>query len=136
MFLSVLNDNEKDLFLNLVINAAEADNEFSDLEKSQIQAYCNEMATQLKSREAYSLKSDKVIKKLSESKEFVKKAIFAEVIALMLVDGLAKEEEELLEDIRKAFGFSKEYQDEIIAWYKQILPLYKKGFELVGIKFI
>jgi len=135
MFLSALNDNEKELFLNLIINTAEADGEFTDLEKSQIQAYCNEMAVELKDRSSYSLKSSEVIQKLSNSSDLVKKAIFAEVIALMLVDGMADEEKELLEEIKTSFGFDDSYKNEVIDWYKQILPLYKKGFELIGLKF-
>ena len=135
MFLSLLDEKQKDGFLNLVVNAAEVDGVVSDLENSQIQAYCNEMSVELKDRKEYSLSTDEIIKEFSNSNEIVKKAVFAEIAALLLVDGIAKEEEELLEKMRNSFNLSEEYKNEIMTWYKEMLPLYKKGFELVGIKF-
>ena len=135
MFLSLLDEKQKDSFLNLVVNAAEADGVVSDLENTQIQAYCNEMGVELKDRKEYSSSTDEILKEFSNSNEIVKKAVFAEIAALLLVDGMAKEEEELLEKMRNSFNLSEEYQNEIIKWYKEMLPLYKKGFELVGIKF-
>jgi len=136
MFLSILNSEEKELFLNLVINVAEVDGVVSNLEKTQIQAYCNEMGIKLKDRKEYSLSTDEILEKLSKSDEIVKKAIFAETAALMLVDGMVKEEEKLLDTIKDVFEFNDKYKDEIINWYKKLLPLYKKGFELIGIKFV
>lgn len=39
MFLSILNNQEKEDFLNLVINVAEIDGNFTETEKNQIGAY-------------------------------------------------------------------------------------------------
>jgi len=136
MFLSMLNDKEKELFLNLVVNAAEADGVVSNLEKTQIQAYCNEMNVKLKDRKKYTLSTDEILQEFSKSDEIIKRAVFAEIIALLLVDGMTKEEEILLDKIKENFGFDDKYKNEIISWYNKLLPLYKKGFELIGIKFI
>ena len=133
MFLSILDNNEKEKFLNLVLNVGEVDGDFSDKEKSQILAYTLEMGISLKEKKEYNKSSKELIEFFSKSSKEVKKAILIEVIALMLVDGMKTEEEALLNDMIQVFDIDKQFKIDAIEWYKQMLPLYKKGFELVGI---
>ena len=133
MFLSILNSQEKEDFLNLIINVAEIDGDFTESEKNQIGAYVLEMGLNLKEREEYNKSNETLLNILSKSSNEVKKAIFVEVIALMLVDGMKNEEEILLSQMQNEFGLTKQFKDDAINWYSEMLPLYKKGFELVGI---
>lgn len=133
MFLSLLQDTEKEDFLNLIINVAEVDGEFTDAEKNQINAYVLEMGLKLQNKESYSKTTEALLENFTKSSTEVKKAVFVEIIALMLVDGMQDEESEMLKNMQEQFGFDTAYTNDVIAWYKQMLPLYKKGFELVGI---
>lgn len=45
MYLSILTEKEKQLFLNLAYTLAYSDGEFGDEEKLLLDAYCNEMGT-------------------------------------------------------------------------------------------
>ena len=131
MFLSILNSQEKEDFLNLMINVAEIDGDFTESEKNQIGAYVLEMGLNLKEREEYNKSNETLLNILSKSSNEVKKAIFVEVIALMLVDGMKNEEEILLSQMQNEFGLTKQFKDDAINWYSEMLPLYKKGFELI-----
>ena len=131
MFLSILNSQEKEDFLNLIINVAEIDGDFTESEKNQIGAYVWEMGLNLKEREEYNKSNETLLNILSKSSNEVKKAIFVEVIALMLVDGMKNEEEILLSQMQNEFGLTKQFKDDAINWYSEMLPLYKKGFELI-----
>jgi len=133
MFLSILNNQEKENFLNLIINVAEIDGDFTDNEKNQINAYILEMGLSLKEKEEYNKSNEALLEEFSSSETVVKKAVFAEVIALALVDGMTKEEELLLTQMQTKFEFNEEFKMDTINWYKEMIPLYKKGFELVGI---
>jgi tellurite resistance protein len=133
MFLSILNNEEKEDFLNLIINVAEIDGDFSEKEKNQIGAYVLEMGLSLKEKNEYNKSNESLLNTLSQSSNEVKKAIFVEVIALMLVDGMKDEEKVILEKMQNKFEFDESFKEKAINWYSEILPLYKKGFELVGI---
>ena len=133
MFLSILNNEEKEDFLNLIINVAEIDGDFTESEKNQIGAYILEMGLNLKEKDEYNKSNEVLLEELSQSTNEVKKAIFVEVIALMLVDGMKDEEKTLLTQMQNKFSFDNKFKDDAINWYSEILPLYKKGFELVGI---
>ena len=133
MFLSILNNEEKEDFLNLIINVAEVDGDFSEKEKNQIGAYVLEMGLNLKVKAEYNKSNELLLDTLSKSTNEVKKAIFVEVVALMLVDGMKEEEQALLSQMQNKFEFDDSFKEEAINWYSEMLPLYKKGFELVGI---
>ena len=130
MFLSVLKESEKEDFLNLVINIANIDGEFTDREKSQITAYVLEMGLSVTEFDNYNTSSEVLIERLSKSSLNSKKAIFMEIIALMLVDGMKKEEKDLLAILEEKFEFNSSFTEKVASWYQQILPLYRKGFEL------
>lgn len=132
MFLNILNNEEKEDFLNLLINIANVDGDFNDLEKEQINVYVLEMGLSLKEKDQYKKKTKELIEFFSKSTIIVKKAIFVEIIALMIADGMQEEETVLLNEIQKAFDFDDKFKNEAIQWYNEILPLYRKGFQLVG----
>lgn len=133
MFLSILNQEEKEDFLNLLINVAEIDGDFSDNEKRQINAYVLEMGLELKNQEEYTKSNKELISGFNVSSIEVKKAIFIEITTLMLADGMHQNEKVLLDEIQNEFGFNEQFKDKVINWYNEIVPLYKKGLALAGL---
>jgi hypothetical protein len=91
------------------------------------------MGLNLKEKEDYNKSNKVLLENLLKSSTEVKKAIFVEVIALMLVDGMKDEEKALLSEMQNKFNFDDKFKNDAINWYSEILPLYKKGFALVGI---
>lgn len=133
MFLSVLTGEEKENFLNLLINTAEVDGDFTDNEKNKINAYALEMGLILKNRSAYTRPSDDLLQQFKTSKKEVQRAIFIELTGLMLADGMKEKEKVFLQDMQDEFDFSDTYTESVISWYKEIVPLYQKGFQLAGL---
>ncbi len=131
MFLSILNNQEKEDFLNLVINVAEIDGDFTQAEQNQISAYVLEMGLTLKPKNTYNKLNSTLLKELSSSAIQVKRAIFVEIVALMVVDGMKEEEEILLNEIQKEFDIKDAFKVQSIVWYNNIAPLYKQGFDLI-----
>ncbi|WP_274880543.1 hypothetical protein [Vibrio harveyi] len=133
MFLNALNTQEKEVFLNLIINLANVDGEFSNEEQNQLSAYLAEMNLDLKEPEAYENHSSDLIASLQSSSDISKRIIFMELYALAVADGLNEEEKNLLDSIQEAFGFSDSFTSEVLDWYTKLLPMYKKGYELAGL---
>ncbi|WP_017191009.1 TerB family tellurite resistance protein [Vibrio harveyi] len=133
MFLNALNTQEREVFLNLIINLANVDGEFSNEEQNQLSAYLTEMNLDLKEPEAYENHSSDLIASLQGSSDISKRIIFMELYALAVADGLNEEEKNLLDSIQEAFGFSDSFTSEVLDWYTKLLPMYKKGYELAGL---
>jgi len=131
MFLSILNNQEKEVFLNLVINVAEIDGEFTQAEQNQISAYVLEMGITLKEKHTYNKSNSELLQELSKSTIQVRRSIFIEIVALMVVDGMKDEEVILLNTIQKEFNIKDAFKEQSITWYNNIAPLYKQGFDLI-----
>ena len=131
MFLSILSNEEKEDFLNLVINVAEVDGDFTQAEQNQINAYVLEMGLTLKAKNTYNKSTNDLLQNLAKSTLQVKRAVFLEIVAVMLVDGMKDEEKEILEQMQKDFDIKEIFTEQAINWYNTIAPLYQKGFDLV-----
>lgn len=134
MFLGILNNKEKENFLNLLVNVAKVDGDFSDNEKSRINAYVLEMGLALKSFEDYKKTSENIIQELKSSSKEVQRAVFVETLALILIDGVRESETNVLDKLKYAFNLDDDFVNSAIDWFKQINPIYMKGFELIGTK--
>lgn len=134
MFLNILNNKERDEFLNLLVNVAKVDGDFSDNEKSRINAYVLEMGLSLKKFDDYKKSSKEIVQDFKSSSKEVQKAVFIETLALVLIDGVKKSEIGVLEQLKDAFGLDSEFTNKAINWFKEINPIYMKGFELIGMK--
>jgi len=133
MFLGALQSKEeKEHFISLIINIGKIDGDFTENEKNQVLAYANEMGITLDDNNKYNDNIDYLIDYFANnSSQIAKKAVFIEIIALMLVDGMKDEEEELLNKIIEKFNFNETYKKKVINWYSKILPLYSEGFKLL-----
>lgn len=123
MYLSLLNLEKKHLFLNLEIYMSRIDGDFSDEEKTIIDAHCLEMHVDNNNYEP-DMPRDEVINQLQEtltSQE--KKIVFLELVATIMADNVYHEAEkelvskfsELLDisetDISDAFSIIKDMKE-------------------------
>lgn len=94
MYLGRLNDEQKNLFLDLCIHGANSNNDFADDEKEMVNAYCAEMQIPVRYTEETDLDScvDRLIQ--ISSKEEIR-AILIEITALILADDICDEQEEV-----------------------------------------
>lgn len=93
MYLNMLNQNQKQLFLNLAYRIADSDNDFSEKEQEIIKSYCIEMQIEDK-HETDNKDINYIIEKINNSCDFKAKKIFVfEAIGLALVDSVYNSEE-------------------------------------------
>lgn len=86
MYLNLLNEEAKEVFLDLCINLAESDDDFCQKEKNLIDQFCQEM--NIKHRYMAKLSLDKSLNRLNElCDERGKRAVTAEIIGLVIADG-------------------------------------------------
>ena len=85
MYLNLLNEEAKEVFLDLCINLAESDDDFCQKEKNLIDQFCQEM--NIKHRYMAKLSLDKSLNRLNElCDERGKRAVTAEIIGLVIAD--------------------------------------------------
>lgn len=107
MYLNLLTDEEKRLFLELEIYMSKEDSEFSAEEKDIIDAHCLEMHI-----DSYDYECTRplinIISELSEKcTDSEKRIIFLELVAVVLADGLYHEAERaIIEQIKNYFGLN------------------------------
>jgi len=134
MFLNLLGKEEKELVLDLLFSAANIDGDFDERERIVISAYGAEMGIAQENIKQSNKSIDDILTQLSKSSELVKKIVALEIIALIGVDGTYKEsEKKLLKNITKKFSLKKAYEEKALNWVNRITPLYKEGYELVGL---
>lgn len=111
MYLGFLNKDEKSLFLNLAINIASVDNDFSEIEKQIIDEYCKEMNIEpIYESES---PSELIIQKVKEIADDRTKKIFVfEIVGLAMIDSSFDENERTwIETMCSEFEISKEFID-------------------------
>lgn len=59
-------------------------------------------------------------------------ALFLEIISLVLVDEkITDKKKELIDAIKERMELTEDFHSEAQKWVNQIIPLYKRGFELI-----
>ena len=126
MFLSGLSKEQKELFLDLVIFSMKIDGEVDEREENVAKQYCNEMQIEFRSTTNLPSYVD-VFKRLKEISDLTDlKKITLELVTLMYADdNFADEEEELLECVRKIFGFNSHLTGEIIFASRHLILSFK-----------
>lgn len=100
MYLNRLNDNQKELFIDISIHAAESNNEFAEQEKELINQYCNEMNIFPARYTANSTLDDAMNKLINISTEEEKRMIVVELTGLVLSDNnFDKFEQQFMDDL-------------------------------------
>ena len=122
MFLYDLNNEQKELFIDLAILAIESNGSIDDSEIEVLKRYCREMAVDFREK-ANNNDCDDVLRKLRDiCSESTLKKISIEIIALMYADNnLAAEEEKMLGKLKDAFQFSTHLMGELIFVTKHLM---------------
>lgn len=127
MYLSMLSNEKKHLFLNLEIYMSKVDGAFSDEEKQIIDAHCMEMHIDNNNYEA-EMPQDEVLKQLKEKlthKE--QRIVFLEIIATILADNeYHATEETLISRMANLLGIDDEGIEDAISIIKDMKNVYKR----------
>lgn len=115
MYLALLDDEKKELFLNLEIHISRTDGEFGDDEKMIIDTHCMEMGIDNHNYESW-INYDSVISTLSEQcNKLEKRIIFFELAAVVLADGVYHDNEKtMLYELGKYFDINNDKVDGLI----------------------
>ncbi len=110
MYLSLLSEKEKKLFLGLAYKLSSIDGEFSEEEKIMIDSYCMEMHIKHE-KEIQNMSLHNIIKDLSNIKDLkIKKIIVFEAIGLAMSDRKYDEEErELILNLANNFKIEEKF---------------------------
>lgn len=132
MYLSVLSNEEKDIFLSVAYAVASADGNYSDMEKAIIAEYCREM--QMEYKEITLSKFDEtLLERINEiSSEIVKKIIIFEIIGLTMIDkNYDDKEKELVKKILDIFEIDIRYSEKCEEVIREYISLQLKINQLV-----
>ena len=123
MYLIMLNDEEKELFLELAYQIAFSDGSFSEEEKNIIGEYCKEMSIPVIDRKGLSI--DAILDRFSQiSSAQTKKIIVFEALGLVLVDQIYHENEKRIIDLMvEKFGMKEEFVTECEVVIKDYISL-------------
>ena len=126
MYLNLLNEEAKEVFLDLCINLAESDDDFCQKEKNLIDQFCQEM--NIKHRYMAKLSLDKSLNRLNElCDERGKRAVTAEIIGLVIADEVISDSEsKILQKIKEKFSISHIEMEKLIGLVNELYELYKR----------
>lgn len=113
MYLAMLNEDQKSMFLSLALYLAKIDNDYSVQEQEIIQSYCDEM--NIKTNQFVEFKSvNQLISMLDESCDMITKRIIVfEAIGLALIDqDYSDEEKKIIHLMSSYFGIEQGYLEE------------------------
>jgi len=117
MFLGVLNQKEKENFLELAFHIAHCDSDFSSYEKIWISRLRRELY--LENYEIQSKSLDEILEELSASSFIIKTSILLEILELMLTDKTYHvKEKEAVKKLCESWDISDEQFENIIFWLK------------------
>ena len=127
MYLNKLSEEQKNLFLDLCIHAAMANNVMADEEKELIDQYCAEMDI---SSPRYSTETsvDDARAKLAEISSGSEKRIIAlEIAALMFADNEHDESEKVfMRELTQSLDITDDEYDKILGFVGKIIGLYSE----------
>ncbi len=128
MYLGLLDEEEKALYLELAIHMAMADEKLEKEEKTLLGSYCWEMG--LPFREDYKVQHslDEVISQLNQKcTEKERKIVYIELAGLAMADNdYADSEKSLMEKIRKGLDISEKTADSIFNSVIELKELYNR----------
>lgn len=127
MYLSRLDHEQKELFLDLCIHASMSDHEFSDDEKSIVFQYCAEMQLSDIRYEAKIGMSEVVDKLIEISTPDELRIILMEITALIISDAARNQyEQQFLSEFINKIGVSGEELTELINSLNELTAVYTK----------
>lgn len=131
MFLEMLSDIQRELFLHLAICAAQANNIVDEREKEMILRFAKEMDVEPITNTDKDV--DEVIRELNEScGNLERKIILFEIIGIILSDQNCDElEKNFLNNLAAKFEISEENVNNMISLVREYTCLYNRIFDAV-----
>lgn len=132
MFLAKLNQEQKEMFLELSIYAARSNNVLSDVEKEFISQYCLEMGIE-KSGFETKTNLEELLEKIKEkSSETELNMIFFEILGLILSDKVFDDmEKDFMDKLLSKFEISDEFLKKSIELINSLSKLYVEVNNLI-----
>lgn len=132
MYLGELNAEQKDRFLDLGIDLAAADGDFSDIEKNTIHLLCDEM--RIADRYQADASPEETIRFFaSEAGRHIQRIVVFELLGIAMADSVYEvRESELVNKAAKAFSIGEDEIKEISDAVAQLYGLYVKFSRFVG----
>lgn len=132
MYLSILSNEEKKLFLGLAFGLASSDGDYSAKEQATIQSYCHEMQAEF-DKKTMVKPIDDIIQVLSQnSNQKTKKIIVFEAIGLAMADDKFDDNERaIVSKMEKSFGIDEKYGVECEKVINEYLSLQNRINNLV-----
>ena len=133
MFLEVLNNKEKELFLSLAYNLSAVDKDFSPAERTIVSSYCHEMYITL-DMDKIDFSVEKVLDEMNELCSVQnKRIIIFECMRLAIADSDYDEDErKIVRTAIEKFGLDMEYHDKCEAVRNDFTALCDKIGEIVS----
>ncbi len=131
MFLQMISDKQKDLFMKLAIKAAEVNGIVEYEEKNMLKAFSIEMGIQPLYNTEASL--DSIVSELKElSDEKSRRIILFEILGILISDSeFDDKEKSFVDELTKAFSISVEQKNDMIGLINEYLNVYKKISKVV-----
>ncbi|HZF71239.1 hypothetical protein [Sulfuricurvum sp.] len=130
MFLNKLSEIEKVAFLELAHHVARRDNDFLDIEKEMIRAYCTEMQINDIDYNENQFDIDDTLAKIQDTQS--RRIVTLEIMAIIYADNILHEEEQkVIEIMLEKFGLNHHWSTVYSEWTKAILALYAQGNALI-----
>lgn len=132
MYLSVLNSEERVLFLGLAYNLATSDGEYSSEEQATIEGYCQEVQVQFDDNTMIK-PIDYIINELTVKSDVkVKKIVVFEAIGLAMADNKYDEgERSIVNQMISVFGLDSKFSNECEQVIKEYISFQNRINKLV-----
>ena len=129
MFANVMDQSEKEKFLELIHKIAQCDEEYSEEEEELLNNYKIELGIQdVKDTDTLEGLVEFFAGKTTE----LKKIVFFELYGMIMADGkIASKESELIEMIEKAFGLSEGQYTDIISVADELRNVYDRVYDIL-----
>lgn len=132
MYLSLLNDNQKSLFLSIALYLAKVDNDYSEEERRIIQSYCVEMNI-TEENFVHSNNIMEIISSIDEcSDNRAKRIIVLEAVGLAIIDGdYSENEKKVIKLMNTYFGLDDCFLDQCENLISQFVEFQKQFNQLI-----
>lgn len=129
MFANIMDQSEKEKFLELIHKIAQCDEDYSEEEEELLNNYKIELGIQdVKDTDSLEGLVDFFASKTPE----LKKIVFFELYGMIMADGkIASKESELIEMIEKAFGLPQSLYAEIISVANDLRKVYDRIYDVL-----
>jgi uncharacterized tellurite resistance protein B-like protein len=132
MFLNRLDNNSKQLFLNLAYSVAQSDESFSDMQKELIGNYASEMDIDNIDFNKNDFVSESALKKV-QNKDY-QKIILIEILAIVYSDNIMHPaEKEIIDTIVDTWNLNSSLVTVYGEWSKSLLSLQIQGEALLEV---